>query len=445
MMKLVTATWKLQRIQIITLGCSKNIVDSERLARQLQIAGHTVIYENAALTSKTPEHIDSVLINTCGFIGDAKEESIATILNCVSAKQDGLVGKIYVFGCLSQRYEHDLREEIPEVDAFFGVRDFDKIVKTFGNTISTEMSDERYLSTPSHYAYLKISEGCNWGCSYCAIPLIRGKHVSAPMECLISEVQKLASAGVKELLVVAQDTTFYGMDLYAKRRIGDLLNRISEVNEIEWIRLHYTHPVKFPEELMAVLRDNPKVCKYLDIPLQHISDKVLKNMRRGINGVEIAHLMERLRKEIPGISLRTTFMVGHPGEDERAFSELKQFIKEVRFERLGVFCYSEEEDTYGAAHFPDTVSQVAKEVRRSELMELQAQISEELNKAKTGQLFRTIIDRQEGDFFVGRTEYDSPEVDGEVLIEAKRPLSTGAFYNVRITSADEYDLYGEVC
>ena len=436
-----------KRVQIITMGCPKNTVDSEKLARQLQVAGHTVFYDLPySPNNKKASYVDAVLINTCGFIGDAKEESIEMILNCVESKQRKLVSKIYVFGCLSQRYKKDLQREIPEVDAFFGVNDFDKILEALDSAVTqNNILDERVLSTPSHYAYLKISEGCNWGCSYCAIPLIRGKHVSSSIESLVSETEKLAAKGVKELLVIAQDTTFYGVDIYGKRRLGDLLNALSEVNGIEWIRLHYAYPVQFPKDVINALRENKKMCKYIDIPLQHVSDKVLTNMRRGVNGDETRRLVDQLRSEVPNIAIRTTLMVGHPGEDEQAFGELKQFVKDMRFERLGVFCYSEEEGTYGAAHFTDHIPKEVKEARKEEIMSLQLSISEQLNESKIGSIFRTIIDREEGLYLVGRTQYDSPEVDGEFLIDTEENLEIGNFYDVRVTSADAYDLYGTLC
>ncbi len=427
-------------IAVITLGCSKNLVDSERLMQQLHAAGYSVSHDDNNTTAKT------VLINTCGFIGDAKEESVNTILSFIAAKKRGDIERLYVFGCLSQRYRKELEKELPEVDCFFGVTDFDKILETLGAALQPDLLLQRRLATPPHYAYLKISEGCSWGCSYCAIPLIRGKHCSTPMELLEEEATLLAAKGVKELLITAQDTTCYGLDLYGKRRLADLLNNLSAIRGIEWIRLHYTYPAQFPDDVIAALRDNPKMCKYLDIPLQHVADKVLHNMRRGINGKQTRELVEKLRATVPGIALRTTLIVGHPGEDEAAFEELYQWVKETRFERLGVFCYSEEEGTYGAQHLPDIVPEEEKQARQEKIMALQARISRELNEAKAGKEYRVIIDRTEGDFYIGRTQYDSPEVDGEVLIEktAGAPLSVGRFYQVRITAAEEYDLYGTI-
>jgi ribosomal protein S12 methylthiotransferase len=359
------------------------------------------------------------------------------------AKKRKQVQQLYVFGCLSQRYKGILEKEIPEVDAWFGVSDMEAILQTLCAALQTNLLNERILSTPSHYAYLKISEGCNWGCAYCAIPLIRGKHISVPIEQLVSETEKLAAQGVKELLIVAQDTTYYGMDIYGRRRLADLLNALSAVEGIEWLRLHYTYPAQFPDEVIAVLRDNPKLCKYIDIPLQHVANDVLKAMRRGINSLQTCELIERLRREVPDIAIRTTLMVGHPGEDEAAFRELKDFVRAMRFERLGVFCYSEEEDTYGAARYKDVVPDEVKQSRREELMELQALIVAEQAKAKTGAVCKVIIDRVEGEYYIARTEHDSPEVDNEVLIKTSH-LTIGNFYQVRIIGADAYDVYAEI-
>jgi ribosomal protein S12 methylthiotransferase len=419
------------------LGCAKNLVDSERLMRQLQAAGFPVAHGGHVDGAKT------VLINTCGFINDAKEESVNTILSVIAAKKRGDVERIFVFGCLSQRYRHELQQELPEVDGFFGVEESDRIVETLGGAPSPKFLTQRAIATPAHYAYLKISEGCNWGCSYCAIPLIRGKHRSTPVEQLVVETKLLAARGVKELLITAQDTTYYGMDLYGRRRLSGLLTALAEVNGIEWIRLHYAYPAQFPEDVLPVIRNHPKLCKYLDIPLQHISGKVLKNMRRGIDSRQTRALIEKLRKEVPGIALRTTLIVGHPGEDEAAFRELENFVEETRFERLGVFCYSEEEGTYGAKHFPDTIPEGEKQARRERIMSLQARISQKQNEEKIGKIFRTIIDRREGGYYAGRTQYDSPEVDGEVFIPADgNALQPGKFYNIAITAADTYDLFG---
>ncbi len=419
------------------MGCSKNLVDSERLARQLEAAGYVVVHDGDTLSAPV------VIINTCGFIGDAKEESVNTILLFAEERRKKKIKALYVFGCLSQRYRETLMQEIPEVDAYFGVTDLPEILQRLEVDLQPALLTDRLLSTPPHYAYLKISEGCNWGCAYCAIPLIRGKHISVPLDTLVEEAAILAGKGVKELLVVAQDTTYYGMDLYGKRSLAELLEALSRVEGIEWIRLHYTYPAHFPDDVIAVLRDNPKLCKYIDIPLQHASDRVLANMRRGIDGVQTRSLIERLRREVPGIAIRTTLIVGHPGEDEAAFEALKGFVQDMRFERLGVFCYSEEEDTYGALHFKDTITDEVKQARRDELMSLQAQIADEQAAAKAGTLCRVLIDRREGEFFIGRTEYDSPEVDTEVLIRAEN-LLPGEFYTVRITGAAAYDVYAEL-
>ena len=426
-------------LQLITLGCAKNLVDSERLMRQLQAAGFHAAHSDRAAGAKT------VLINTCGFINDAKEESVNTILSVVEAKKRGDVERIFVFGCLSQRYRQELQQELPEVDRFFGIDEFDRIVEALGGVPSPKFLAQRAIATPAHYAYLKISEGCNWGCSYCAIPFIRGKHRSTPLEQLVTETKFLAARGVKELLITAQDTTYYGIDLYGRRHLSGLLTALSEVQEIEWIRLHYAYPAYFPKDVLPVIRNNPKLCKYLDIPLQHISDTVLKKMRRRIDGRRTRALIEKLRADIPGIALRTTLIVGHPGEDEAAFRELEDFVEKTRFERLGVFCYSEEEGTYGAKRFQDTIPDREKQARRDRIMSLQAHISQKLNEEKIGKTFRTIIDRREGDYYTGRTQYDSPEVDGEVLIPAAgKTLQPGKFYDITITAADTYDLYGDL-
>lgn len=424
-------------INVTTMGCSKNLVDSERLMRQLVAAGYTVVHDEEIHSAPV------AIINTCGFIGDAKEESINTILLFAEAKKRKEIKHLYVFGCLTQRYKDILKKEIPEVDACFGVTDMEAILQRLNAALLPHLLNERRLTTPSHFAYLKISEGCNWGCAYCAIPLIRGKHISVPIEQLLDETEKLAAQGVKELIVIAQDTTYYGMDCYGSRRLADLLNVLSNVEGIEWIRLHYAYPVQFPDEVIAVLRDNPKLCKYIDIPLQHISDEVLRKMRRGINGRQIRDLIERLRREVPGIAIRTTLLVGHPGEDETAFRELKEFVRAMKFERLGVFCYSEEEGTYAACHCKDEIPEALKQARRNELMELQAAIAAEQAAAKIGTTCKVIIDRVEGNYYVARTEHDSPEVDNEVLIEAKQ-LTIGEFYQVRITGADAYDVYAEI-
>lgn len=430
-------TMQTRKINIVTLGCAKNIVDSEHLAGQLG-EGWEVVYDSDSTDAKV------VVVNTCGFIGDAKEESIDTILRFAAAKEAGDIDHLFVMGCLSERYRDELIEEIPEVDEFFGVNNIADILKTVGVRYRDELRGERRLTTPKHYAYLKISEGCNWGCGYCAIPLIRGKHVSVPMEELIEEATALAAKGVRELIVIAQDTTYYGLDLYGKRRLGELLRTLCRIDGIEWVRLHYAYPAHFPQEVIEAMRDEPKICKYLDIPLQHISDRMLRSMRRGLSKAETTRLVEDLRREIPDIALRTTLLVGYPGETEQDFRELLDFVATARFDRLGVFPYSEEEGTYSATELTDDVPQEVKEVRAEAVMELQREIARDSNERLTGTLQKVIIDRREGDFWVGRTQYDSPEVDQEVLIPASATLRTGDFATVRIASADDYDLRGEL-
>lgn len=426
-----------REINIVTLGCAKNIVDSEHLAGQLD-EGWEVVYDSDSTDAKV------VVVNTCGFIGDAKEESIDTILRFAAAKEAGDIDHLFVMGCLSERYRDELIEEIPEVDEFFGVNNIADILKTVGARYRDDLRGERRLTTPKHYAYLKISEGCNWGCGYCAIPLIRGKHVSVPMEELIEEATVLAAKGVRELIVIAQDTTYYGLDLYGKRRLGELLRALCRIDGIEWVRLHYAYPAHFPQEVIEAMRDEPKICKYLDIPLQHISDRMLRSMRRGLSKAETIRLVENLRREIPDIALRTTLLVGYPGETEQDFQELLDFVAAAKFDRLGVFPYSEEEGTYSATELMDDVPQEVKEARAEAVMELQREIARDSNERLTGTLQKVIIDRREGDFWVGRTQYDSPEVDQEVLIPASATLRTGDFATVRIASADDYDLRGEL-
>ncbi|MDR2937819.1 MAG: 30S ribosomal protein S12 methylthiotransferase RimO [Prevotellaceae bacterium] len=428
-----------KKINVITLGCSKNVVDSEKLMAQLQHGGYTLLHDSDDSSART------IIINTCGFIGDAKEESINTILDFAEAKKRGEIDKLFVFGCLSERYKSELQAELgSEVDEFFGVNNIEDILRTLGVQHKNKLIGERLLSTPPHYAYLKVSEGCNWGCSYCAIPLIRGKHVSTPIEDLVAEAQLLAAKGVKEIMLIAQDLTYYGLDIYGKRRLADLLTELCKIDGIAWLRLHYAYPTQFPLDVLEVMRRNPKICKYLDIPFQHVNDNVLQQMRRGNTRQQSYELMRAIRTQIPDVALRTTLIVGHPGEDEAAFAELLDFVREVRFERLGVFTYSEEEGTYGAKHLKDEIPQEEKQRRADILMKLQAGISASLNQEKVGKTFRTIIDRKEGEYHIGRTEHDSPEVDGEVLIKSETPLTLGEFYSVKITSADEFDLYGEV-
>lgn len=427
---------KKQKVNVVTLGCSKNLVDSEALMRQLDHK-YQVVHD-----SDQPS--DIVVINTCGFIQDAKEESVDLILSAIEAKKAGNLKKVVVTGCLSQRYKKELKEEMGEVDAFFGVNDLPEILKTLEVDFKKELMGERLLTTPSHYAYLKVSEGCDRKCAFCAIPLIRGKHISKPFEEIIAEAENLAAKGVKEILLIAQDLTYYGLDLYGKRRIAELTDRISEIPGIEWIRMHYAYPAGFPPGVITLLKKNAKVCNYLDIPLQHISSRILKSMKRGLDGPGTRKLVCSLRKEIPNLALRSTFIVGYPGETKEEFLELLDFVKEARFDRLGVFQYSPEEDTT-AFGLKDDVPAKVKQDRENRLMELQQEISLALNQEKEGNVFKVIIDKKEGEFYVGRTEFDSPEVDNEVLIPAgEYRLKPGNFYNVEITKSDYYDLYGSL-
>lgn len=425
-------------IDIITLGCSKNLVDSERLMRQLELSGYKVTHD-----SDDPRG-EIAVVNTCGFIGDAKEESINMILELGERKRKGLLKKLYVMGCLSERYLVDLESELPEVDHFYGKFNWTELLAELGKQYHPECADERHLTTPSHYAYLKISEGCDRRCSYCAIPIITGRHRSRPMEDILQEVRLLVEQGVKEFQVIAQELTYYGVDLYHERRIAQLVEAIAEVPGVEWVRLHYAYPTDFPMELLRVMREHNNICRYLDIALQHCADNVLSAMHRHVNSQQTYELIEKLRAEVPGIHIRTTLMVGHPGETEEDFKQLIDFVKWARFERMGAFAYSEEEGTYSALHYQDDIPQEVKEARLSKLMRVQQAISADVQESKVGQTMRVIIDRQEGDYFVGRTEFDSPEVDPEVLIHADEGLAlpTGSFQWVRIDSADDFDLYG---
>ena len=426
-------------IDIITLGCSKNLVDSEHLMRQLEAVGYKVTHD-----AEHPKGQIAV-INTCGFIGDAKEESINMILEFAQAKEQGDLERLYVMGCLSERYLKELSVEIPQVDKFYGKFDWKNLLADLGKVYHEELRNERTLTTPKHYAYLKISEGCDRKCSYCAIPIITGRHVSRPMEEILDEVKYLVAKGVKELQIIAQELTYYGVDLYKKQMLPELIERIAEIDGVEWIRLHYTYPAHFPKELFRVMREHDNVCKYMDIALQHISDNMLEKMRRHVTKEDTYKLIEEFRKEVPGIHLRTTLMVGHPGETEADFEELKDFVRKARFDRMGAFAYSEEEGTYSAANYEDSIPQEVKEKRLDELMAIQQGISAELSAAKVGQIMKVIIDRIEGDYYIGRTEFDSPEVDPEVLIEKQdRELEIGCFYNVRILSSDDFDLFGEI-
>ena len=428
---------KRNTIDIITLGCSKNLVDSEKLMRQLEANGYKVTHD-----AENPQG-EIAVINTCGFIGDAKEESINMILEFCQAKEEKRLKKLYVMGCLSERYLKELALEIPQVDKFYGKFNWNELLADLGKAYKSEFAIERTLTTPHHYAYLKISEGCDRKCSYCAIPIITGRHISRPMEEIIDEVKLLVSEGVKEFQIIAQELTYYGVDLYKSQKLPELIERIANVPGVEWIRLHYAYPAHFPEELFKVMREHDNVCKYMDIALQHISDNMLSKMRRHVTKAETYDLIEKFRKEVPGIHLRTTLMVGHPGESEEDFEELKEFVRKVRFDRMGAFAYSEEEGTYAAQEYVDSIPHKVKQQRLDELMAIQQEIAGELSAAKIGKEFKVIIDRREGEYYVGRTQFDSPEVDPEVLIKMDgKHLNTGEFYNVRITDADDFDLYG---
>jgi len=430
-------TKRMKKINVITLGCSKNTVDSEHLMARLAAAGYEVLFDSDRTDAKV------VVINTCGFIGDAKQESIDMILRAAAAKNAGKIERLFVVGCLSERYADELRAELPEVDEFFGARTWDGIVRALGAAEDPALETERHLTTPKHYAYLKISEGCNWKCGYCAIPLIRGGHVSVPMERLEEEARKLAAGGVKELIVIAQDTTYYGLDLYGRRMLAELLRRLCRIGGIEWIRLHYAYPTAFPDEVIEVMASEPKICKYLDIPFQHISDAQLSAMQRRHTKADAYALIGRLREAIPDLALRTTLLVGYPGETQADFAELEEFVRDVRFERLGVFAYSEEEGTYSAQKLQDNIPEEVKQQRVERIMALQNVISLENNLRRVGRTERVLIDSRQGDYYVGRTQYDSPEVDQEILIPAsEKRLLRGRFYDVRIDSAADYDLYG---
>ena len=426
-------------IDIITLGCSKNLVDSEKLMRQLEANGYKVTHD-----SPNPQG-EIAVINTCGFIGDAKEESINMILEFCEAKEEGKLKKLYVMGCLSERYLKELEVEIPQVDKFYGKFNWNELLADLGKAYHDEIAIERTLTTPKHYAYLKISEGCDRSCAYCAIPIITGKHISRPMEEIIDEVKLLVSQGVKEFQIIAQELTYYGVDLYKSQKLPELIEKIAQVPGVEWIRLHYAYPTHFPEDLFRVMRENDNVCKYMDIALQHISDNMLTRMRRNVSKSETYDLIEKFRREVPGIHIRTTLMVGFPGETEEDFEELKEFVQKARFDRMGAFAYSEEEGTYAAQTYEDSIPHEVKQARLDELMALQQEISAELSNAKIGQELKVIIDRKEGDYYIGRTQFDSPEVDPEVLIKADgKRLFSGRFYRVRITNADDFDLFGEI-
>lgn len=426
-------------IDIITLGCSKNLVDSEKLMKQLEANGYKVTHD-----SDHPQG-EITVINTCGFIGDAKEESINMILEFCQAKEEGRLKKLYVMGCLSERYLKDLQMEIPQVDKFYGKFNWNELLADLGKAYHSEFAIERHLTTPKHYAYLKISEGCDRKCSYCAIPIITGKHVSRPMEEILDEVRLLVSEGVKEFQVIAQELTYYGVDLYKKQMLPELIEQMAHIPGVEWIRLHYAYPAHFPEDLFRVMRENDNVCKYMDIALQHISDNMLQKMRRHVTKAETYQLIEKFRKEVLGIHLRTTLMVGHPGETEQDFEELMEFVRTARFDRMGAFAYSEEEGTYSAKHYKDEIPQEVKQQRLDKLMELQQEVSADLSHRKIGQEFKVIIDRKEGDYYVGRTQFDSPEVDPEVLINVENHrLRIGSFHRVKVYDADDFDLYATI-
>ncbi len=422
------------KISVITLGCSKNTVDSERLMSQFKFNKFDLVDD--------PNQADSIVINTCGFIDAAKEESVNTILSAIELKKQGKIKKVIVAGCLSERYMNDLRKEIPEVDAFFGTEAYEGIVKEFGGNLKYELLGERVITTPKHYAYLKISEGCDNPCSFCAIPLMRGLHKTKPMDDLIAEATSLAHQGVKELVIIGQDTTDYGTDLYGRRNLAELLNKLSKISGIEWIRLLYVYPSHFPDDLMSEIANNPKICKYIDVPLQHISDPVLKSMRRGITQRRTKELLITLQEKIPGLTLRTTFIVGYPNETEKEFEELCEFVRDIKFDRFGVFTYSVEENTPSFI-LGDPIAQEIKEERKATLMEIQKEISEEKNRALIGTRMKVVIDSLDGEHYIARSERDAPEVDGEVLISAKNnKLRIGEFYHVDIYDCNEYDLFG---
>lgn len=425
-----------KKINIITLGCSKNVVDSEKLLKQLSAGGYEVIYNSDDASA------DTVIINTCGFINDAKEESVDTILRNVKAQKAGLINNLYVMGCLSERYLDVLKHEIPEVRKYFGVNNITDILTELGLSFRNDLLTQRTITGPGHYAYLKISEGCDRSCAFCTIPAIRGKYISRPIEELVKEASQLAESGVKELILIAQDLSYYGIDLYKKQALTELVSELLKIESFGWIRLHYLYPANFPLELLPLIRDNPRICRYIDIPIQHITDRMLGLMRRSHNRIETETILNRLRDEIPGAVIRTTLIVGHPGETEKDFLELKTFISEFRFDRLGVFSYSHEEDTYSYKEYKDEIPDKVKESRVADLMELQQNISAELNESYVGKVLKVIIDREEGEFFVGRTEFDSPEVDQEVLIPLEYNLIPGNFYNIKITKAEYFDLFG---
>jgi len=436
-MKTKTAVKASKTVNIITLGCSKNLVDSEYFMRQLQANGMKVLHDSNTLA-------DIVVINTCGFINDAKQESIETILQFEELRKQDKIEKLFVFGCLSERYKEELEKEINIVDNYFGVYNLKELVENIGTHYKDELIGERYITTPKHYAYLKISEGCDRTCSFCAIPLIKGKHKSRKIEDILTEAEFLVSNGVKELILIAQDLSYYGLDLYKEFKLAELIENLADIKGVKWIRLHYTFPAKFPKNVIEVIKSKSNICKYLDIPVQHISDSMLKKMRRGITKEQTYDLIRFFRQEIPELALRTTLLVGHPGETDEDFNELVEFVKWAKFERLGVFTYSEEENTYSAENFKDDIPFSIKQSRMDEIMEVQREISNELNNNKIGQEYKVIIDRKESEYYVGRTEFDSPEVDNEVLIYTDKNLRKGNFYQVKVTGADDFDIIAEL-
>jgi ribosomal protein S12 methylthiotransferase len=428
---------KSKKINIVTLGCSKNVVDSEKLLKQLNAGGYEVFYNSDIPTAET------VIINTCGFINDAKEESIDTILRYVKAQKSGKIENLYVMGCLSERYADALKNEIPEVKKYFGVNNMQDVLEELGVSYRKDLMTERTITGPGHYAYLKISEGCDRTCAFCAIPLIRGKYISRSIDDLVKEALQLSQKGVKEIILIAQDLSYYGLDLYRKQALPELVTELLKIESLEWIRLHYLYPANFPMELIPLIINNPRICRYIDIPIQHISDNMLEIMKRSHNRSETETILNTIRKKIPDAVIRTTLIAGHPGETEKDFLELRNFVSEFRFDRLGVFAYSHEEDTYSYVKYEDDIPEDIKEQRVADLMQVQQNIASELNQNYIGRILKVIIDRKENEFFIGRTEYDSPEVDQEVLIANENNLTVGNFYNILINKASEFDLYGE--
>lgn len=426
-----------KKIHLVTLGCSKNTVDSEKLLRQIEEGGYSVVYDPVDTSAHT------VIINTCGFINDAREQSIDTILGFVKAKQSGRIRNLYVMGCLSERYADELRQEIPEVKKYFGVNNINDILRELGIEPKEDLKNDRRLTGPSHYAYLKVSEGCDRTCAFCSIPLIRGKCVSRPIEDILSEAKLLAGKGVRELILVAQDLSYYGLDLYKTQKLPELVTELLKIRSFEWIRLHYLYPANFPGGLISIMKENPVICRYIDMPIQHISGKMLDLMKRSHGEKETRELLRKIRMELPDAAIRTTLISGHPGETEKEHEELKKFISEFRFDRLGVFPYSHEDGTYAWKNYTDEIPQRTKDARVAELMAVQQSVSEELNSNKIGKIYKVIIDRREGEFFTGRTEYDSPEVDNEVLISTEYDLHPGEFHDILITGSAEFDLYGK--